>query len=137
MLVCSFPNLSLKSGYRLVFIVIFLLNFLLLIAGSSGAVPFSAWFFTSDLVIVTNARCSNDAAHRLAVVWNLCPSFGYRVLHRIARRGAYPIFTPLFGWLTGRTQPVSHPVRVNQIPRQIPPTPRYLQPWVCPTTFIV
>ncbi|CAE6449109.1 unnamed protein product, partial [Rhizoctonia solani] len=25
--------------------------------------------------------------------------------------------------------PVSHPVRVNQIPRQIPPAPRYLQPW--------
>ncbi|OCH92293.1 hypothetical protein OBBRIDRAFT_824786 [Obba rivulosa] len=24
---------------------------------------------------------------------------------------------------------VTHPVRVNQIPRQIPPTPRYLQPW--------
>ncbi|QRW21542.1 transmembrane 9 superfamily member 1 [Rhizoctonia solani] len=24
---------------------------------------------------------------------------------------------------------VSHPVRVNQIPRQIPPAPRYLQPW--------
>ncbi|QRV79231.1 transmembrane 9 superfamily member 1 [Ceratobasidium sp. AG-Ba] len=24
---------------------------------------------------------------------------------------------------------VSHPVRVNQIPRQIPPTPKYLQPW--------
>ena len=25
---------------------------------------------------------------------------------------------------------LSHPVRVNPIPRQIPPTPRYLQPWV-------
>ncbi|KAK7692784.1 hypothetical protein QCA50_004417 [Cerrena zonata] len=24
---------------------------------------------------------------------------------------------------------VSHPVRINPIPRQIPPTPRYLQPW--------
>ncbi|OBZ67005.1 Transmembrane 9 superfamily member 2 [Grifola frondosa] len=25
---------------------------------------------------------------------------------------------------------ISHPVRVNQIPRQIPPTPRYLKPWI-------
>jgi len=25
---------------------------------------------------------------------------------------------------------VKHPVRVNQIPRQIPPTPKYLRPWV-------
>jgi hypothetical protein len=27
-------------------------------------------------------------------------------------------------------QAVRHPVRVNQIPRQIPPGPKYLKPWV-------
>lgn len=27
-------------------------------------------------------------------------------------------------------QAISHPVRVNQIPRQIPPQPKYLRPWV-------
>ena len=27
-------------------------------------------------------------------------------------------------------QATSHPVRVNQIPRQIPPQPKYLRPWV-------
>jgi hypothetical protein len=28
-------------------------------------------------------------------------------------------------------QGIQHPVRVNPIPRQIPPTPKYLRPWVC------
>lgn len=28
-------------------------------------------------------------------------------------------------------QAIQHPVRVNQIPRQIPPQPKYLRPWVC------
>lgn len=78
----------------LVFIIIFLLNATLLIAGSSGAVPFSTM-----LLIV--------------VLW-----FG--------------ISAPLssIGYYFGSKQgAVSHPVRVNQIPRQIPPVPRYLKPW--------
>ena len=33
------------------------------------------------------------------------------------------LLTPLF-------QAISHPVRVNAIPRQIPPPPKYLRPWV-------
>ena len=87
---CFLPHLKLKLGCRLVFIVIFLLNFFLLIAGSSGAVPFCALFFTPDFAIVTNTWYSNDAPYRLAMVWNLCTSFGYRFLHRIATRGTYP-----------------------------------------------
>jgi transmembrane 9 superfamily protein 2/4 len=51
-----------------------------------------------------------------------------------SRQGVRTQFTPLFGWLTGWMQGISHPVRVNQIPRQIPPAPRYLQPWVCRMT---
>ncbi|KAH0827892.1 hypothetical protein J3R83DRAFT_3521 [Lanmaoa asiatica] len=78
----------------LVFIVIFLLNFFLLIAGSSGAVP-----FTTMLLIV--------------LLW-----FG--ISAPLSAIGSY---------IGSRQGGVSHPVRVNQIPRQIPPTPRYLQPW--------
>ncbi|KAH9949582.1 endosomal P24A protein [Amylocystis lapponica] len=49
--------------------------------------------------------------------------------------GAVPFGTMLliivlwFGISAPLSAGVSHPVRVNQIPRQIPKTPRYLQPW--------
>ncbi|KAF8520357.1 endosomal P24A protein [Hysterangium stoloniferum] len=33
------------------------------------------------------------------------------------------------GWIGKKHGRVRHPVRVNQIPRQIPPGPKYLQPW--------
>ena len=35
-------------------------------------------------------------------------------------------------WLTVFIHPqaITHPVRVNPIPRQIPPQPKYLRPWV-------
>ncbi|KAH7926733.1 hypothetical protein BV22DRAFT_1155384 [Leucogyrophana mollusca] len=78
----------------LVFIVIFLLNFFLLVAGSSGAVPFSTM-----LLIV--------------VLW-----FG--ISAPLSAVGSY---------VGSRQGGVSHPVRVNQIPRQIPPAPKYLRPW--------
>ncbi|KAH7914111.1 hypothetical protein BJ138DRAFT_1144427 [Hygrophoropsis aurantiaca] len=78
----------------LVFIVIFTLNFFLLIAGSSGAVPFSTM-----LLIV--------------VLW-----FG--ISAPLSAVGSY---------IGSRQGGVSHPVRVNQIPRQIPPAPKYLRPW--------
>ena len=96
--------------------------------------PLQCVIFRTALVVVTNAWYSDDAPHRRTLVWDLFPPFGYRILHRIATRGAYPICPHLFDWLTGWTQGVSHPVRVNQIPRQIPPAPRYLQPWVCRRT---
>ncbi|KAF8131697.1 hypothetical protein EV363DRAFT_1217485 [Boletus edulis] len=78
----------------LVFIIIFLLNFFLIVAGSSGAVP-----FTTMLLIV--------------LLW-----FG--ISAPLSAIGSY---------IGSRQGGVSHPVRVNQIPRQIPPKPRYLQPW--------
>ncbi|KAF8134655.1 Endomembrane protein 70-domain-containing protein [Boletus edulis] len=84
---------------RLVFIIIFLLNFFLIVAGSSGAVP-----FTTMLLIV--------------LLW-----FG--ISAPLSAIGSY---------IGSRQGGVSHPVRVNQIPRQIPPKPRYLQPWVCRVT---
>ncbi|KAF8235984.1 hypothetical protein L208DRAFT_1422169 [Tricholoma matsutake] len=78
----------------IVFIIIFLLNLCLIIADSSGAVPFGTM-----LLIV--------------VMW-----FG--ISAPLSAIGAY------FGTKQGA---VRHPVRVNQIPRQIPPYPKYLRPW--------
>jgi len=77
-----------------IFGIVFLLNLFLLVAGSSGAVP-----FTTMLLIV--------------LLW-----FG--ISAPLSAVGAY------FG---SRRGGVSHPVRVNQIPRQIPPAPKYLRPW--------
>ncbi|OJA11697.1 hypothetical protein AZE42_02099 [Rhizopogon vesiculosus] len=78
----------------LVFMVIFMLNFFLLVAGSSGAVP-----FTTMLLIVA--------------LW-----FGISA----------PLST-IGSYIGSRQGGVTHPVRVNQIPRQIPPAPKYLRPW--------
>ena len=54
-----------------------------------------------------------------------------------SRQGVRTNIFSLVGYLTRPLQGVSHPVRVNQIPRQIPPTPRYLQPWVRCMTYDV
>jgi transmembrane 9 superfamily protein 2/4 len=78
-----------------IFAIVFLLNLSLVIAESSGAVPFG----TMLLIIV---------------LW-----FG--ISAPLSWIGAY------FGAKQGG---VSHPVKVNQIPRQIPPAPKYLRPWV-------
>ncbi|THV02328.1 endosomal P24A protein [Dendrothele bispora CBS 962.96] len=77
-----------------VFAIVFLLNFCLILANSSGAVPFG----TLLLIIV---------------LW-------YGISAPLSAIGAY------FGSKHGAVQ---HPVRVNQIPRQIPPLPKYLRPW--------
>ncbi|KAF9501505.1 hypothetical protein BDN71DRAFT_1380032 [Pleurotus eryngii] len=77
-----------------VFIVVFMLNFFLISAGSSGAVPFGTM-----LLIV--------------LLW-----FG--ISAPLSAIGAY------FGTKHGA---IRNPVRVNPIPRQIPPTPKYLKPW--------
>ncbi|KAF5385829.1 hypothetical protein D9615_002243 [Tricholomella constricta] len=77
-----------------VFMVFFVLNLCLLVAGSSGAVPFGTM-----LLIV--------------VLW-----FG--IAAPLSAVGSY------FG---SRKGAVEHPVRVSQIPRQIPPGPKYLRPW--------
>ncbi|KAL8968935.1 MAG: hypothetical protein Q9183_002240 [Haloplaca sp. 2 TL-2023] len=78
----------------IVFATFFLLNFLIWIKGSSGAVP-----FTTMLVILA--------------IW-------------------FVISVPLSfagSWVGFRHAPVTPPVRVNQIPRQIPPSTSYLRPF--------
>ncbi|KAG6861098.1 hypothetical protein C0995_004035 [Termitomyces sp. Mi166 len=77
-----------------VFIIFFILNLCLLIAGSSGAVPFGTM-----LLIV--------------LLW-----FG--ISSPLSAIGSY------FG---SRKGSIEHPTRVNAIPRQIPPGPKYLRPW--------
>ncbi|TFL04414.1 hypothetical protein BDV98DRAFT_562209 [Pterulicium gracile] len=77
-----------------IFAIVFLLNLFLIMAESSGAVPFG----TILLIIL---------------MW-----FG--ISAPLSAVGAY------FGSKHGA---VSNPVRVNQIPRQIPPAPKYLKPW--------
>ncbi|KAF8734986.1 hypothetical protein AX14_003000 [Amanita brunnescens Koide BX004] len=78
----------------IIFVVVFFLNFFLLMAGSSGAVPFGTMLF-------------------IVLLW-----FG--ISAPLSAIGAY------FGSKHGAMR---NPVRVNPIPRQIPPTPKYLRPW--------
>ncbi|KAF6762985.1 endosomal P24A protein [Ephemerocybe angulata] len=78
-----------------IFIIVFFLNFFLLVAKSSGAVPFGT--------MVT-----------IIVLW-----FG--ISAPLSTVGSY------YGSKHGG---IRNPVRVNQIPRQIPPSPKYLRPWV-------
>ncbi|KAG2016055.1 endosomal P24A protein [Coprinopsis cinerea AmutBmut pab1-1] len=78
-----------------IFAIVFFLNFFLITAGSSGAVPFGTM-----LTII--------------LLW-----FG--ISAPLSAVGSY------YGSKHGG---IRHPVRVNQIPRQIPPVPFYLRPWV-------
>ncbi|KAF8829200.1 hypothetical protein HHX47_DHR3000931 [Lentinula edodes] len=78
----------------IVFMIVFLLNFFLLMANSSGAVPFGT------LLVI-------------ALLW-----FG--ISAPLSAVGSY------YGTKHGA---IHHPVRVNPIPRQIPPSPKYLRPW--------
>ncbi|KLO19440.1 Nonaspanin [Schizopora paradoxa] len=77
----------------IVFMIVFLLNFFLLTAGSSGAVPFGTMLF-------------------IVVLW-------YGISAPLSSVGTY------YG---SRHGAISNPVRVNPIPRQIPPGPGYLRP---------
>ncbi|KIY50336.1 hypothetical protein FISHEDRAFT_39632 [Fistulina hepatica ATCC 64428] len=79
----------------LVFGVVFLLNLFLIVAGSSGAVPFGTMLTIVFLWFGISAPLSAIGAY-----------FG-------SKHGAIP-----------------NPVRVHPIPRQIPPTPKFLRPWV-------
>jgi transmembrane 9 superfamily protein 2/4 len=79
----------------LVFMVVFCLNFFLLVAGSSGAVPFGTMVLIVVLWFGISAPLSTLGAH-----------IG-------SKHGA-----------------LRHPARVQQIPRQIPPSPKYLKPWI-------
>ncbi|KIY73067.1 Nonaspanin [Cylindrobasidium torrendii FP15055 ss-10] len=77
-----------------VFVLVFMLNFFLFTAGSSGAVPFGTMLLVCVLWFGVSAPLSSVGAY-----------FGNK-------HGSIP-----------------NPVRVNPIPRQIPPPPRYLQTW--------
>ena len=131
------------ASCRLIFAVVFLLNFFLLSAGSSGAVPFGkSDIYGNPLVLWNLSRY--DAADYFDVVRNLCASFRRWILFRIKTRGNVTcrLFVKL---LTFRLylQAIRHPVRVNPIPRQIPPGPKYLKLWVslpsigCPNIFLI
>ncbi|KAF9528449.1 Nonaspanin [Crepidotus variabilis] len=77
-----------------IFAIVFLLNFFLLTAGSSGAVPFGTMVLIILLWFGISAPLSTVGS-----------CFG-------SRKGA-----------------LENHVRVNPIPRQIPPGPKYLKPW--------
>ncbi|KAF5370602.1 hypothetical protein D9758_002042 [Tetrapyrgos nigripes] len=94
----------------LVFITVFLLNFFLIVAGSSGAVPFGMIACPPKVAIL---KLSAGTLLLIIVLW-------YGISAPLSAIGAY------FGSKHGTIQ---HPVRVSQIPRQIPPSPKYLRPW--------
>lgn len=88
--------------------MIFMLNLFLISASSSGAVPFGTilailllWFLISVPLSVAG--------------------YFYGMKHGVGARSVPHVLT---------LQGFTHPVRVNSIPRQIPPAPWYLQPIV-------
>lgn len=123
--------------------MVFLLNFFLLSAGSSGAVPFGKSSLDDHYFVLWNLSRHN-AADYLDVVWNLCASFRRWIVFWIKTRGEVVSRLPS-KLLTFRLylQAIRHPVRVNPIPRQIPPGPRYLRLWVslqsvgCQNIFLI
>ncbi|KAG8887233.1 hypothetical protein FRB98_000330 [Tulasnella sp. 332] len=56
--------------------------------------------------------------------------FGTIVLIVLLWYGISAPLTVVGSFYGTRHGPISHPVSVNQIPRQIPPGPRYLRPWM-------
>lgn len=97
----------------LLFTALHLLNFFLIGAGSSGAVPFGTFMAIVALWFLINIPLTVAGA----VVG------GKKGVSRL-----YPQ-TSLSLTCCYHVQAVSHPVRVNQIPRQIPPTEWWLKPW--------
>lgn len=124
------------------FAIVFLLDLFLVAAGSSGAVPFGASLtrFASGVHRMRWALRVPLDSHRVPlrhpaldhrpVVRHLRPSVCDRLLLRFQTRGKLTRRSPRRPVLNPYTQAIAHPVRVNQIPRQIPPQPTYLRPWV-------
>lgn len=71
----------------------------------------------------------HNAAYCRAVVWYFCASVVGRLFLRIKTWSAL-FLASISPILMDIAKALRHPVRVNQIPRQIPQIPRYLQPWV-------
>lgn len=123
---------------RFVFAIVFLLNLFLIIAGSSGAVPFGERFPIYCLhwvASVTHRFIDTGTMLLIALLWfgisaplsSIGAYFGSK--HGVSRKTKNRIVGISNVCLN---QGVSHPVKVNPIPRQIPPTPKYLRPWVSP-----
>ncbi|KAG7098584.1 hypothetical protein E1B28_000513 [Marasmius oreades] len=94
-----------------IFAVVFILNFLLIMAGSSGAVPFGTLLLIILMWFGISAPLSAVGAY-------------YGTKHGVS--GPHHFYTH---FPHSTLQAVRHPVRVNQIPRQIPPSPKYIRPW--------
>lgn len=96
----------------IVFSMFFLLNLFLWAKSSSGAVPFTTMLVILGIWFVISLPLS------FAGSW-----IGFK--HSVSN----PVATwKIYGDLYQTPQPVTPPVRVNQIPRQIPPAPTYLRP---------
>ena len=111
--------------------IVFLLNLFLLMAGSSGAVPFGIFVGTSKWHTFADhlPPLRDNAPHHRLVVRYICTIICYwSILWNETRSNVISVSNGTITHFPFNV--VSHPVRVNPIPRQIPPTPRYLQPWV-------
>lgn len=80
--------------------------------------------------MLTTTPFRHAALDHRPVVRHLRPSVRNRILLRFQTRGKLTWRSPRRPVLNPFTQAIAHPVRVNQIPRQIPPQPTYLRPWV-------
>ena len=105
----------------IVFATFFLLNFFLWVKGSSGAVPFTTMLVILAIWFVISVPLS------FAGSW---VGFRHAVSSPYLARGC-----ALQTAILITSQPVPPPVRVNQIPRQIPPSTTYLRP--IPSMFLV
>jgi len=119
-----------------IFAFVFLLDLFLIFAESSGAVPFGPCLcLTLIIILITDACFSNRyyLDHCFTLVLNICAiDCSGRFLCN-SPRGAHLRWWLQCVWLIFLSfviQPIPNPVSVNQIPRQIPPPPKYLKPWV-------
>ena len=101
----------------IIFATFFLLNLFLWAKGSSGAVPFTTMLVILGIWFVISVPLS------FAGSWA-----GFRHAVSILKPPRHPVSWRSLEMLLTVLQPVQPPVRVNQIPRQIPPTATYLRP---------
>ncbi|KAF8893778.1 hypothetical protein BD779DRAFT_1435639 [Infundibulicybe gibba] len=62
--------------------------------------------------------------------------FGTMLLIIVLWFGISAPLSAIGGYFGSKHGAVHHPVRVNQIPRQIPPSPKYLRPWASAATLL-
>ncbi|MCJ1426879.1 hypothetical protein MMC29_004782 [Sticta canariensis] len=103
----------------IVFATFFLLNFFVIFKGSSGAVPFTTMLVVVGIWFVISVPLSFAGSwigFRHAVS---CNFLDYPVVEDWSSDGFKMLIS---------IKPIKPPVRVNQIPRQIPPSTSYLRP---------